>query len=112
MVGLTAWGSPPPAQIRVDTALSPDGTALVTIAGELDVATEVVLRAVLEEILVTEPVRVAFDLAGLEFIDSSGLLLVVATAASVRAFELRNPSCVVRRVVELSGLASMLNMTP
>ncbi len=70
------------------------------------------MRAALDEVLAQQPVRVVFDLAGIEFIDSCGLLLVVATAAGAAAFEVRNPSCVVRRVIELAGLDSMLNLTP
>jgi len=47
--------------------------------------------------------RIVVDLARIELIDSCGLLLLVAV---------RNPSCVVRRVIELAGLDSMLNLTP
>lgn len=92
--------------------MSPDGTAVLSIAGELDVATEVAVRAALDAALVQQRVRVVFDLAGIEFIDSSGLLLVVATARGAAPFEVRSPSCVVRRVIEPAGLASMLNLTP
>jgi anti-sigma B factor antagonist len=115
MAGVTDRDGPtpaPPASIRVETVVAPDGTALLSIAGELDVATEGVVRAALDEALARQPVRVVVDLAGVEFIDSSGLLLLVATAASAVAFEVRNPSCVVRRVIELAGVASMLNLTP
>ena len=79
MAGVTDREGPapaPPASIRVETVVAPDGTALLSIAGESDVATEGVVRAALDEALARQPVRVVVDLAGLEFIDSSGLLLL------------------------------------
>ena len=51
--------------------MSPGGTALLSIAGELDLATEVPVRAALDAVLAQQPVRVVFDLARIEFIDSS-----------------------------------------
>ena len=98
----------PTASITVETVVSPDGTAVLSIAGELDLATEVAVGAALDAVLAQQPVRVVFDLARIEFIDSCRLLLVVATAAGAAAVEVRNPSCVVRRVIELAGLDSML----
>ena len=83
----------PTASITVETVVSPDGTALLSIAGELDRATEVAVRAALDAVLAQQQVRVVFDPARIEFIDSCGLLLVVATAAGAAAFEVRPASC-------------------
>ena len=52
-----------------------------------------------------------FELSGLTFMDSSGIGLLLTIAAQVDEVEVRNPSVTVRRVIELSGLASTLRMT-
>ncbi len=51
---------------------------------------------------------VVFDLSSLEFIDSSGLSLLVTVASDVGAARLRGPSLIVRRLVDLTGLGEIL----
>jgi anti-anti-sigma factor len=72
--------------LRVDIALR-DGWTVVTVAGELDFATCAELTARLDEIIGgQQPARLAVDLSGLEFSDSSGLrCLVIARRQVMRA---------------------------
>jgi anti-sigma B factor antagonist len=51
---------------------------------------------------------VVFDLRSLDFIDSSGLSLLVTVANDVGAARLRGPSLIVRRLVDLTGLGEIL----
>jgi len=44
--------------------------------------------------------------------DSSGIALLVAAARQARQVELRHPTPVVRRLIELTGLTELLLMTP
>ena len=55
---------------------------------------------------------VFFDLSALRFMDSSGISVLIGAAAKVDAVELRDPSQVVRRVIELTGLTDVLSVTP
>src|SRR3990170_9017776 len=68
-------------EFKVEVDGGPDG-GVVTPHGELDMATQGELRAALER----EAKRgaVTLDLSGLRFIDTSGLRLVLETAAAAR----------------------------
>jgi len=44
--------------------------------------------------------------------DSSGVALLLTVAGQVPSLEIRQPPAIVRRVVELTGLATILPMTP
>lgn len=82
---------------------------VVALRGELDVANaERLQRALLD----TGSRTVVVDLAGLTFIDSSGLTALVHArneiTGSGRAFELRGASGSVQRVFEITGLSKLL----
>jgi anti-anti-sigma factor len=75
---------------------------VITVSGELDA----VSAPQFELLLTTADQPVLVDLAGVEFMDSSGLSsLVRATKAGVE-IELRDPQGSVRRTLEVTGLDS------
>ena len=47
-----------------------------------------------------------FDLAGLRFMDSAGIAVLLGATKRVERVSLREPSPTVRRVVELTGLTA------
>ena len=98
---------------RVDVAQSSDGagTAVLTVTGELDLGSEAALRETAERAIANGATTIVFELSGLTFMDSSGIGLLLTIAAQVGQVEVRNPSATVRRVIELSGLATTLRMT-
>lgn len=111
----TGDGEPDPDEgSRVQVELSSDGaaTAVLTVSGELDLSSEATLRSVAEQAIDQGATTLAFDMSGLTFMDSSGIGVLLTLAARVSAVEIRNPSITVRRVIELSGLASTLRMSP
>lgn len=81
------------------------------LAGELDAHTAPALQAALE--LATEP-RVVVDMAAVEFVDSSGLRVLIQShqqaEAAGRALVLAQPSESVRRLLEISGLEGYLHV--
>jgi anti-sigma B factor antagonist len=97
------------------SAADRDGRAYVTLSGELDLATAPEL-----EQLVTERIdageEVVVDLRGLEFMDSSGIRVLVAAharagRAGTRLFVVRpEPESAVAKIVEVSGLDGELNI--
>jgi anti-sigma B factor antagonist len=110
LAALNAIAPPPPEfAVAVDDAGSGERTLRPT--GELDIGTAPKLeRALLEG---REPGdRVVLDLAGLEFIDSTGLRVIVhaVSAAADGGWELRlrHGRRAVRRVFEISGVADAL----
>lgn len=76
---------------------SRDGTTLVvSVRGEVDIATAPLLRAVLEGLPQSRPRRVEVDLSEVTFLDSQGITCLVAGrrrfAAEGIGFALRSPS--------------------
>jgi anti-sigma B factor antagonist len=93
---------------RLDISTDPEGLAL---AGELDAHTAPLLAEQLAELPPGDG-KVVLDIAKVEFMDSSGLRVIIdvhqrATDAG-RTLVLRNPSSAVQRLLEISGLSDHL----
>jgi anti-anti-sigma factor len=92
----------------VDVVL--DGSIVVVVEGDLDVASVPTLRLALDQL--PSNCRVVLDLSSVLFMDSSGLGLLVRQLASRLdaggSLHIRNSSAVVRRVVEITGLDALL----
>jgi anti-anti-sigma factor len=97
--GLEFWTS---------VAERPEGGAIVTVFGELDVATAPRLRAALEEALAADG-EVEIDLRGCGFVDSSGIATLVWGAMQLknrnRRLLLLGARERVRRIFDLAGIA-------
>ena len=81
---------------------------VLTISGEVDMSNVDLLRERLATILKPGIRNVVFDLGALEFIDSSGLAVLVDVANHVGGAKLRAPSRLVWRVVDVTGLGELL----
>jgi anti-anti-sigma factor len=83
-------------------------TEVVVVAGEVDIATAPLLRAVLDTVLARRPARVEVDLSGVSFLDAYALTLLAAVRrrlATRRAvLVLRDPSPAAQRVLRLTRL--------
>ena len=102
----------PAPPLRV-SAESRGGWMVVVVAGEVDYQTCPELTAALEPVLEGQQrPRVAIDLSGLGFCDSSGLRCLVAAWKRVRGrdgqFLLLRPPGAFRRRIELAGLGGQL----
>jgi anti-anti-sigma factor len=98
-----------PFEVRVQFT----GTRVVLIVrGELDMATAPALGAVVDAIIDRGNVVVDVDLAGCQFIDGSGLQVIVAAACRADLWggtlTVRAPSGPVRRLLALTGLGLTL----
>jgi anti-anti-sigma factor len=86
------------------TSLESDGATIVAVAGEIDLATAPQLRAA----LTAAPGDLTVDLAGVTFMDSSGLGALVAalkhTVGSGHRFSVRNETPLVERTMKLTGV--------
>ena len=81
-------------------------TVVVTLLGELDMATTFRLEPELERLSRDDDVSaLVIDMQGVEFMDSSALGLLLATRQQLKAngirFRLANPSASARRMLEL-----------
>lgn len=96
---------------RVEVAAGEFAT-LIAPSGELDAHTAAILVEHVNEVLATGCTQVVLDMAGLRFIDSSGLRVVISAhkrlAGIGGALLVRSPSDTARRLFEITGLAAYL----
>jgi anti-sigma B factor antagonist len=93
----------------VVAAVEEQGHAVVIkLVGELDLYNAEEVRTTLDGICSRRPARVVVDLAGVSFIDSTGLGVLVEARSKLadrKAFLLSAPQPETRRAFEISGLA-------
>lgn len=85
-------------------------TAVVTVAGELDISNVGRLEAAAAPILASKPARLVVDIGGLRFADSSAIAVWVRWAAAVEEIELRDPSPLLKQVITRMGLSEKLKL--
>ena len=102
---------PRPFAVSVDH--SNDHT-VVRVAGEVDMETAPNLERRLLQLAHDRPSLVTVDLAETDFIDSTGLHAIVVAVKELRALGgdlvLRSPSPSTARVLELSGLTTVVKI--
>jgi anti-sigma B factor antagonist len=88
---------------------------LLTVRGEVDLASAPKLAAAMTELMDRGYTQVAVDLGSVEFIDSSGLGVLVGSLRRLREdggdLVLRAASPAVTRILELTGLDGLLPVT-
>jgi anti-anti-sigma factor len=99
----------PGGEVVIATEVDAAGDPIVVLAGEIDMTNASSLSAAVATITATPPPRLTFDLTGVRFIDSAGLAVLVAAAAGTTV-SVRNPSAIVRCVIEATGLSTVLHM--
>jgi anti-anti-sigma factor len=102
---MTGPGEPP---LAVEAAITA-GTATVVIRGELDLTTTPLLCRHLARIRDVGSRRLVFDMSGVDFIDCAAARLIASTGRFLPEGcrpVIRCPSPVVRRLLELTGLAA------
>lgn len=85
-----------------------DGVPVVTLSGELDLASVPTLIRVLDDIIARRPASVIFDVGGVSFIDSSGLAVLLSVTERATEVGLRRPTPAVQRIIDVTGLANIL----
>jgi anti-anti-sigma factor len=86
---------------------------VVSIQGELDIATAPELTALLGALIDRGHRAVALDLVALDFMDASGLGVIVAAlnrlGHSTGALTVRSPPSMICRLLSLTGLSHVLS---
>jgi anti-anti-sigma factor len=97
--------------VTVASVREEDGTPVVYLSGELDLTSAGQFSAAIDAALGRHPGRLILDASGLTFMDSSGIVLLVSATQRVHEVQVRDPSPVVRRLIELTGLSEVLRIT-
>jgi anti-anti-sigma factor len=100
------------ARGQVARAHDPSGAPAVSLVGEIDISNAASLGVVLDELIGDETHHLVVDLAALRFMDSSGIAMLLRVAARIQTIEIREPSDVVRRIIECTGLTDVLPIKP
>jgi len=106
-------GSPSPGHLELTVSFDADEVAL-SIRGDVDVVTAPDLAAVLAAVLDQGHSSVVVDLAETAFLGVAGLRIIETSArrlaATRSALSIRAPSKLVRRLLQLTGLADVVNV--
>jgi anti-sigma B factor antagonist len=102
-----------PAPFEATADQLEDGVRVIAIRGELDLSTASDLEGPLEEVIASGDAAVLVDLSGCEFIDSTGIALIVrawqrldqaADGAGSGRLVICSDNDQVRRVLEITGI--------
>jgi anti-sigma B factor antagonist len=94
--------------LTIDT-VGRDGSLVLVVEGELDIATSHLLDEALTRALSTDALSIVVDLHGVSFIDSTGLHVLIKHAEESRPrVRLTKGSPQVQRLFELSGAVDYL----
>ncbi len=92
------------------------GLAVVTVVGEIDIATAALLRALVDEAIEVGAARVVVDMAGINFLDASGLSVLASAAKRLhtagRRLEVRAVTARIYRLFAITGLVDELGVEP
>lgn len=88
-----------------------EGAVVVRLSGELDMTSVDQARAAIDAALAGGPRRIILDAAALDYTDSSGIALLVRVTRRTQQVQIRNPSPVIRQLIELTGLSEILDVS-
>jgi anti-sigma B factor antagonist len=96
------------AQLELSRLITPDGQPVVTIRGEIDIATADEARAYLWDVIDTEPLSAIVDVSEVTFCDAAGLGMLAKVAshgrASDRPIRLTGARPALVRIMRITGL--------
>jgi anti-sigma B factor antagonist len=98
----------PASELLIATERDAAGVPVLHVSGQLDISNARVLEDALVKATASRPAAIIFDLSALEFMDSAGISVLVRTQSEVPEVRLRNPSQIVRRLIEITGLHEVL----
>jgi anti-anti-sigma factor len=100
------------APMTFELLSSDDNSAVVKVSGELDITSIDGFEEAVTPIIEKDPERLVIDVSALRFADSSAIALWVKWATLVRRLEIREPTPLLRRVIDSMGLGETLRVTP
>ena len=95
-----------------ETASDETGECVLRVSGEVDLSNVALLREAVESFVASSPPRVVLDVGDLTFMDSSGLAALLQVATRVDAVVLRHPRNIICRLIETTGVSSILTTEP
>lgn len=90
-----------------------DDSLFIRLSGEIDHHSAVNVRTGMDDLLLSErPKKVFLDLSGVNFMDSSGLGLIMGRYALIQRYggklAVENPSAAVQKMLDLAGMERLI----
>ena len=104
---LNGEGAPPASVVQSTEA---DGTIVLALSGELDLVSVESVEEALQTAVAESPPRLVFDLRALEFMDSSGMAVLLRASRQVETVQLRHVPPIVQRIIEVTGLSDVFGI--
>jgi anti-sigma B factor antagonist len=95
----------------VEAAGEDAGIPVARLTGEIDISNAESIGDALDAIVGPDGRQLIVDLERLDFMDSAGIAMLLRIVARLDAVELRNPSDVIRRIIECTGLSGIFRIT-
>jgi anti-sigma B factor antagonist len=99
-----------PPTVQVEMRLDPTGVQVVVLSGELDSSNAASLQERLASIPPQPAEPLILDLTGMRFMDSAGIAVLIGATTRASSVSLRNPSPIIRRVLEATGLTGVFSI--
>ena len=96
------------AKCTVTQTIDASGAPVVNLIGEIDISNAHQIGRTLERLIGSSTDHLVIDLSALEFMDSAGIAMLLRAVAGAASVTIRNPSTVVRRILECTGLDDVL----
>src|ERR1700690_42696 len=96
------------AQAAAEKTLDATGVPVIKLGGEIDISNAHRIGSTLEDLIGAETGHLVVDLSALQFVDSAGIAMLLRAINGVDSVSIRNPSTVVRRILECTGLTEVL----
>lgn len=100
-----------PDDLTAEVILDGDQTAIVRLAGEIDVATSPLVTDAVREAVGRGATRLVLDMSAVTFMDSSGIAALITTR-SAAPLVVRAPSDAVVRLLATTGLTDTFTLEP
>jgi len=101
------------SDLELERGTTGDDELLVAVRGEIDMASAPQLRELLETAIAAGVTRVVLDCRGLEFLDSSGIGVLVAARKRLGEggeLVIDSPPAHVRKVLDITGVGDHLTV--
>jgi anti-sigma B factor antagonist len=101
------------AELELERAAASEDELLVAVRGEIDMASAPQLRELLDTAIDAGTTKVVLDCRGLEFLDSSGIGVLVAARKRLGEggeLVLDSPPAHVRKVLDITGVGDHLTV--
>jgi anti-sigma B factor antagonist len=103
-------GTDEPPAASASTSVANDGSVTISLAGELDAASvEGLYDALIPAVRASS--ALTFDVAELDFMDSSGIALLLSLTRSLGSATVLHAPPIIRRIVEVTGLSDILQIS-